>query len=236
MPRRAAAGRSRGSQRGRARARAALEGARARRTPRAPPARSTLSRSTLAQSACRRPSRTSPFLRRMRRRGRGPSAVRDPVHVALRRRTAVCGAPKPRNAPFGGVFVATARARMRTFGQRYGPAGVDRAARQHHRRQRHVGAAVHHDVDVVGDQRAVAGDARAQADHRRVALGGGGDVLEPVVDDLDRPAALPRQQRRVRAIIDGYSSLPPKPPPVTVWITRTFSAGSANARHSALCT
>ena len=32
-----------------------------------------------------------------------------------------CGAPKPRNAPLGGVFVRVARARMRTFGQRYGP-------------------------------------------------------------------------------------------------------------------
>src|SRR5881396_2522199 len=33
-----------------------------------------------------------------------------------------CGAPKPRKAPFGGVFVATARARMRTLGQAYAPA------------------------------------------------------------------------------------------------------------------
>src|SRR6266550_7590212 len=32
------------------------------------------------------------------------------------------GAPKPRNAPFGGVFVATARARIRTLGQEYAPA------------------------------------------------------------------------------------------------------------------
>ena len=33
----------------------------------------------------------------------------------------VCGAPNPRNAPLGGVFVRVAFARMRTFGQRYGP-------------------------------------------------------------------------------------------------------------------
>ena len=32
-----------------------------------------------------------------------------------------CGAPNPRNAPLGGVLVRVARARMRTFGQRYGP-------------------------------------------------------------------------------------------------------------------
>jgi hypothetical protein len=32
------------------------------------------------------------------------------------------GAPKPRNAPLGGVFVTTARPRIRVFSQRYGPA------------------------------------------------------------------------------------------------------------------
>ena len=37
-------------------------------------------------------------------------------------------------------------------------------------------------------------------------------------------------------IMDGYSSLPPNPPPVTVCATRTFSAGSANIFMSALCT
>ena len=34
----------------------------------------------------------------------------------------VCGAPKPRKAPFGGVFVRTTRPSMRVFAQRYGPA------------------------------------------------------------------------------------------------------------------
>ena len=33
----------------------------------------------------------------------------------------VCGAPKPRNAPFGGVLVAIARPVIRTFSHRYGP-------------------------------------------------------------------------------------------------------------------
>jgi hypothetical protein len=33
----------------------------------------------------------------------------------------VWGAPKPRKAPFGGVFVATAREVIRTFGHEYGP-------------------------------------------------------------------------------------------------------------------
>ena len=33
----------------------------------------------------------------------------------------VCGAPKPRKAPLGGVLVAIARPVIRTFSQRYGP-------------------------------------------------------------------------------------------------------------------
>ena len=68
-------------------------------------------------------------------------AIVDPRRTMLRRRTtsesspsvaaifsmcssaakSVCGAPNPRNAPFGGVWVATALARTRTFGQVYGP-------------------------------------------------------------------------------------------------------------------
>ena len=52
-----------------------------------------------------------------------------------------------------------ARARMRTFGQRVRAAGVERAARQDHRRQRAVRAAVHDDLDVLRDEAAVAGHA-----------------------------------------------------------------------------
>jgi hypothetical protein len=76
---------------------------------------------------------------------------------------------------------------------------VDRAAREHHGRERDVGAAIHHDLDVLGRERSIARDAGAHAHHRGMALGGGGDVLEPVVHDLDRAAALPRQQRGVPA-------------------------------------
>ena len=69
-------------------------------------------------------------------------AVRSPSRYALRRRISSgdmpsasatrsrCssaansdwGAPNPRKAPFGGVFVSAARARIRTFGHAYGPA------------------------------------------------------------------------------------------------------------------
>ncbi len=70
-----------------------------------------------------------------------PVAVVSPVRNALtsRRRTGsmprasailsmwtseancVCGAPKPRKAPLGGVLVIVTRPRMRASGQRYGP-------------------------------------------------------------------------------------------------------------------
>ena len=45
----------------------------------------------------------------------------DAIHVHFNRELA-CGAPNPRNAPFGGVFVNTVRPRMRTLSQLYGPA------------------------------------------------------------------------------------------------------------------
>ena len=38
------------------------------------------------------------------------------------------------------------------------------------------------------------------------------------------------------AIMFGYSSLPPKPPPVTAWITRTLSPGRSKIGFIALCT
>ena len=42
-----------------------------------------------------------------------------------------------------------------------------------------------------------------------------------------RPALLARSPACAQ-ITFGYSSLPPKPPPVTAWTTRSFSSGSAN--------
>ena len=45
----------------------------------------------------------------------------DAVEVQLGGELRTAGAPKPRNAPLGGVLVMAARARTRTLGQRYGP-------------------------------------------------------------------------------------------------------------------
>ncbi len=111
----------------------------------------------------------------------------------------VCGAPKPRNAPLGGVLVrrrpgadAHVRAAVRA-------ARVERAAGQHDGGQRAVRAAVHDDLDVLGDERAVAPDAGPVADDGRVALGRGRDVLVAVVDHAHRPLGLAGEQGRMQA-------------------------------------
>ena len=117
--------------------------------------------------------------------------------ICISAANSVCGAPKPRKAPFGGVLVAIARPVMRTFGHRYGPPACSIAAREHHRRERAVRAAVHDDLDLLGDQLAGVAHAGPIAHHGRVTLGGGADVLVAVVDHAHRLAALQRQQRRV---------------------------------------
>ena len=77
---------------------------------------------------------------------------------------------------------------MRTFGHSYGPRGVDRAAAEDDRGQGDVGPAVHHHLDVLGHQPAVTGDPGSVPDPRRMALGGGTDVLVAVVDHAYRLA------------------------------------------------
>ena len=87
-----------------------------------------------------------------RRSSAGLMSSRSAIRLScISAANSVCGAPKPRKAPFGGVFVRVARARIRTFGQRYGPPAWS-AARQDDGRQGAVRAAVHDDLDVLGDQ------------------------------------------------------------------------------------
>ncbi len=126
-----------------------------------------------------------------------PQRVGDPVEVGLgrelglRRPEAAERAVGRRVGPRRPGADAHVRAAIR-------PARVDRAARQDDRRQRAVRAAVHHDLDVLGDQPAVAGHAGPVADDRRVPLGRRGEVLVPVVDHPHRPLGLAGQQRRVQ--------------------------------------
>ena len=124
--------------------------------------------------------------------------VRDAVHLALDR---VLGlrSPEPPERPVRRRVRGDGARHDRDVGTAIAAAGVDRATRQHDRRQRHIRAAVHHDIDLVRHERAVAHDAGAHPDHGRVPLRGRRDVLEPVVHDPHWPAALPRQQRGVPA-------------------------------------
>ena len=72
--------------------------------------------------------------------------------------------------------------------------------RYNHRRERAVRAAVHDDLDVLGDEMPGGRHARAVAHDRRVPLGGGGDVLVAVVDHAHRLAHALGQQ----GCVDGY--------------------------------
>ncbi len=74
---------------------------------------------------------------------------------------------------------------------------MDGAARQDYRRKRAISAAVHDDLDVLGDQPAVMRDAAPVPDDGRVPLGGRRQILVALVDHAHRFAAAPRQQRRV---------------------------------------
>ena len=109
----------------------------------------------------------------------------------------VCGAPKPRKAPFGGVFVATASASTRHVLPAVGAAGVERAAREDDRRERDVRAAVDEDADRDGAQRPVPVAAARDLDARRVPLRRGLDVLLAAVDQLHGAARLLREEEGV---------------------------------------
>ena len=81
---------------------------------------------------------------------------------------------------------------------RVGARGVNDAARQHDRGQRHVRAAVHHHLDVLREQLPVFGQPGPMTHARRVPLRGRRHVLDAIVDQLHRPAALQRQQGSVQ--------------------------------------
>ena len=78
-------------------------------------------------------------------------------------------------------------------------AGVERATRQHDRRQRAVRAAVHDDLDVLGHQPPVASDPGPVPDDGRVALRRRRDVLVAVVDHADRLLGLAREEGGMQA-------------------------------------
>ena len=135
-------------------------------------------------------------LRRRNSSGGEPRRRRDAVHLQLEREDRLRRAEAAEGAVRRGVGRDRLRADpdVRTV---VGTGGVNRPARQHDRRQRAVRAAVDDELDVHRQQPAVGVDRRAMPRSRRMPLGRGDHVLEPVVDHLHGPAGLPREQRGV---------------------------------------
>ena len=88
---------------------------------------------------------------------------------------------------------------------------MDRAAREHDGREGRIRAAVHDEVDVLGDDRPVAPDPGPVPDHRGVPLRRRGQVLVAVVDHPDGLARLARQQGGVERDHRRVLLLPAEP-------------------------
>ncbi len=102
----------------------------------------------------------------------------------------VCGAPKPLNAPLGGVCVIIDAAANADVVAAIRPRRVDDAAREHDGAQRRVCAAVHHHIDVHRREPAVALHTRAMTNDGRMTFRRRQEILDAVVDHLHGPAGL----------------------------------------------
>ena len=116
--------------------------------------------STFSRMSCPTAS-VCPCCRKLRRRS---SSGVSPTTAATRSRwrssaNTLCGAPKPRKAPCGGSVGRDHAAADAHVGALIGTGGMDRAARQHHRRERFVGPAIQGEIDIHGHQLAFARNA-----------------------------------------------------------------------------
>ncbi len=143
------------------------------------------------------------------RERRDTQGVGDPVRLHLRRELGL-GRAEPAEGAIGRRVRGHRATPDAHIGTAIRTARVEHAARQHHGRERAVGAAVHDDVDVLGHERAIAHDAGAVADDRRMALGGRRDVLVAVVDHAHWVPRLAGQQRGVDGHDRGVLLLPPE--------------------------
>ena len=131
-----------------------------RRPARGPPRRRRSSRSTWPVGVVS-PSAVDVAPPELERRH--PEPLRRSRLSCISAANSVCGAPKPRNAPFGGVLVRDGA------GRGSGRSGSDTARPRGSRRATGrpasacVRAAVHHDLDVLRDQPAVARSRRCDA-------------------------------------------------------------------------
>ena len=127
----------------------------------------------------------------------GAQRLGDPVHLHLGRKLGLRRAKTAERAVWRRVRCDGTRLDAHVFAPVWA-ARVERAARQHHRRQGAVRPTVHHDLDVLPEQSTVPAHAAPVLHDRRMALRRGGDVLVAVVDHPHRAAALEGQQRRVQ--------------------------------------
>ncbi len=118
--------------------------------------------------------------------------------VELRGEKGLGGAEAAEGAVGGGVG-GQDRGVDADVGAFVGAGRVDRAPRQDDGGERDVGAAVHHDLDILGEEPSVAGEPGFVAHDRGMAFRGRGHVLRTVVDDLDGAAGLAGEDRRVPA-------------------------------------
>jgi hypothetical protein len=144
-----------------------------------------------------------------------------------------CGAPNPRNAPLGGVFVIAARARIRTLGQAYGPPAWMAP------RDRTTGDSVVYAPASRMSSMSWATSRPSRVTPVRWRTTDGCRLVVAAMSSCrsytirtGRPA-LRANRAAWMEIIDGYSSLPPKPPPVSSWMTTTRSPSRSIARLSA---
>ena len=91
-----------------------------------------------------------PVARKLRRRSSSGVRPTTLAILSMWRSSAkmLCGAPKPRKAPWGGTLVAMALARTGEERPVVGAGGVDGAARQDDGREGGIGAAVDGEVDL----------------------------------------------------------------------------------------
>jgi hypothetical protein len=130
--------------------------------------------------------------------GREADDAGDLVHVAFEREEGL-GCAEAAKGPVGrdvGGHRLGADSEVRPV---VGAGRVDAGAGEDDGRERDVGAAVDDDLDLAGEEFAVARDGGAVARARGMALGGGDEVFGAVVADFDGVARLHREQRRVRA-------------------------------------
>ena len=123
-------------------------------------------------------------------------------------------------------------------GHAVGAAGVHGAAEEHHRRQRRVGAAVEEVVHLGRDQvpvRAWPPCACGCGPGWRLDITAMSSSRDE--DEADGRARWPgRGARPARPGAEGASSLPPKPPPVTVCTMRARLRSQPRAEATAFCT